>query len=50
MGWTESIDDEIRTNWSRFQQMAREQNRTPDPVAFAWTFGDEFSDEAAKFN
>jgi hypothetical protein len=43
MGWTETIDDEIRTKWARFQQMAREQNKTPDPLAFAWTFGDEFS-------
>ena len=50
MGWTESIDDEIRANWSRFQQAAREQNKSPDPVTFAWTFGDEFSDEAEKFN
>jgi hypothetical protein len=49
MGWPESIDDEIRTKWSHFQQMARERDIAPDPVTFAWTFGDDFAEEVSKF-
>jgi len=43
MGWPANVDEEIRTNWSRFQQMARDQEMPADAVAFAESFGDEFS-------
>lgn len=45
LAWPDTVDEEIRHNWSRYQEAARETEPPGDygPEGFAVAFADEFS-------
>lgn len=44
LGWEETIDETIKSNWRAYRNAARKQDKPPDPQEFASMFADAVCD------
>ena len=46
LGWTKTVDDEIRDNWQRYRETAKTQQEPAIPRQFAMMFADAIAGAA----